>query len=185
MFRAPGAAQLCADGSIESDFGVATGGSHAGFPIRSRMLSFIEQTLPPSADTPTGVHSRAYYDIKAGLSSTLDLIDPATPCGPSNVTGDWGDPFVMSADLIRQMAKYHPTDAGAATVNGIATEVSVAATPDGQGKVWVEPRTGLIVKWVMTPQNGPPRTMIEVTSFSLTPPSPAALALQAKCAQGG
>jgi outer membrane lipoprotein-sorting protein len=69
-------------------------------------------------------------------------------------------------------------------VNGIATEASVAATPDGQGKVWVEPKTGLIVKWVMTPPKGLPRTMIEVTSFSLTPPSPGALALPPKCAHG-
>ena len=91
----------------------------------------------------------------------------------------------MSADLIAQMAKFHPTNAGAASVNGIATEVSVASTPDGQGKLWVEPKTGLIVKWVMTPPSGPPRTMIEVTSLSLTPPSPAALALPAKCARGG
>ena len=152
---------------------------------RDGQSAIIEQTLPPNADTPSGVHSRAYYDIKAGLSYTLDLIDPATPCGPSNFTGDWGDPFAMSADLIAQMAKFHPTDAGAATVNGIATEVSVAASPDGQAKVWVDPKTGLIVKWVMTPPNGAPRTMIEVTSFSLTPPSPAALALPTKCAHGG
>ena len=130
-------------------------------------------------------HTRAYYDLKAGLSYTLDLVDPTTPCGPSNYSGEWGDPFSMSADLIAQMAKFHPRDAGAATVNGFATKVSVATTPDGEGKVWVEPKTGLIVKWVMTPSSGPPRTMIEVTSFSLTPPSPAALALPTKCAQGG
>ena len=146
--------------------------------------AIIEQTLPPSADSPAGVHSRAYYDIKAGLSYTLDLIDPATPCGPSNVSADWGDPFAMSAGLIAQMASYHPSDAGAETVNGIATQVSVATTPDGQARLWVEPKTGLIVKWVMTPPKGPPRTMIEVTSLSLTPPTAAALALPTKCARG-
>jgi hypothetical protein len=151
---------------------------------REGQSAIIEQTIPPTTDSPTGVRSRAYYDLKAGLSYTLDLLDRATPCGASNFTGDWGDPFAMSADLLAQMAKFHPTYAGAATVNGIATEVSVAATPDGQGKVWVEPKTGLIVKWVMTPPKGPPRTMIEVTSFSLTPPSPAALALPTKCAKG-
>ena len=144
-----------------------------------------EQTLPPNADSPAGVHTSAYYDLKAGLSYTLDLLDPATPCGPSNVSADWGDPFVMSADLIAQMAKFHPTAAGPETVNGIATEVSTATTPDGQARLWVEPKTGLIVKWVMTPPNGPPRTMIEVTSLSSTPPTPAALALPAKCARGG
>jgi hypothetical protein len=152
---------------------------------RDGQSAIIEQTIPPSADSPAGLHTRAYYDLKARLSYTLDLIDPATPCGPSNFTGDWGDPFAMSADLTGQMAKLHPRDAGAATVNGIATEVFVATTPDGQGKAWVEPKTGLIVKWVMTPPKGPPRTMIEVTSFSLTPPSPAAVALPAKCARGG
>jgi hypothetical protein len=145
----------------------------------------IEQTLPPRADNPSGVRTRAYYDLTAGLSYTLDLIDPASLCGPSKFTGDWGDPFTMSADLIGQMARFHPTAAGAATVNGIATKVSVAATPDGQAKVWVEPKTGLIVKWVMTPPNGPPRTMIEVTSLSSTPPPPATLALPTKCAHGG
>lgn len=147
--------------------------------------AIIEQTLPPRADFPAGVHTRAYFDLKAGSSYTLDLIDRATECGPSKFTGDWGDPFVMSADLIGQMAKFHPTDAGAATVNGVATEVSVAATPEGQAKLWVEPKTGLIIKWVMTPPTGPPQTMIEVTSFSLAPPPPAALALPAKCAHGG
>lgn len=131
------------------------------------------------------MRSRAYYDLNAGRSYTLDLIDPATPCGPSNFTGDWGDPFAMSADLTAQMARFHPRGAGAATMNGIATEVSVATTPDGEGTVWVEPKTGLIVKWVMTPPNGRPRTMIEVTSLSSTPPPPAALALPAKCAKGG
>jgi hypothetical protein len=152
---------------------------------RDGQRAIIEQTIPPRADNPTGVRTRAYFDLKAGLSYTLDLTDPATPCGPSNYTGDWGDPFAMSADLIAQMAKFHPTSAGAATVKGIATEVSVAATPDGEGKVWVEPKTGLIVKWVMTPAKGPPRTMIEVTSFSRTPPPPAALGLPTKCAKGG
>lgn len=147
--------------------------------------AIIEQILPPTADSPAGVRTRAYYDLKAQQSYTLDLASPATPCGPSHFTGDWGDPFAMSADLLGQMAKAHPTPAGAATVNGMATQVSVATTPDGQARVWVEPKTGLIVKWVMTPPKGPPRTMIEVTSFFPTPPSPAALALPTKCAQGG
>ncbi|HEY2179633.1 MAG TPA: hypothetical protein VGH15_13725 [Caulobacteraceae bacterium] len=142
----------------------------------------IEQTLPANAGSPAGVRSRAYYDLKASLSYTLDLIDPATPCAPSRFTGEWGDPFAMSADLIAQMAKFHPRDAGSATVNGLAAEVSVATTSDGEARFWVEPKTGLIVKWVMTPPHGSPRTMIEVTSLSLTPPPPAALALPAKCA---
>lgn len=150
---------------------------------RDGQRAIIEQSMPPRADNPTGLHTRTYYDLKARLSYTLDLIDPSTPCGPSNFTGDWGDPFAMSADFIAQMAKFHPTDAGAATVNGFATEVSVATTPDGQGKIWVEPKTGLIIKWVMTPSNGPPQTLIEVTSLSLTPPTSATLALPTKCAK--
>lgn len=151
---------------------------------RDGQSAVIEQSLPPSKDSPAGVHVRTFYDINAKLTTTLDLIDPANPCEPSKFSGDWGDPFAMSADLLAEMAQRHPTDAGTAIVNGIATKVSVAATPDGQAKVWVEPNTGLIVKWVMTPPSGPPRTMIEVTSFTLTPPSPAALALPSKCGKG-
>jgi hypothetical protein len=152
---------------------------------RDGQSAIIEQTIAPRADNPAGQHTRAYFDLKAGRSYTLDLINAATPCGPSSFSGDWGDPFEMSAGLVAQMAQLHPTDAGAATVNGIATEASVAMTPDGQAKLWIEPKTGLIVKWIMTPPKGPPQTLIEVTSLSLTPPSPAALALPAKCSRSG
>ena len=51
-------------------------------------------------------------------------------------------------------------------------------------QLWVEPKTGLLVKWVATPPNGSPKTMIEVTSLSFSPPTPAALKLPAKCLQG-
>ncbi len=146
--------------------------------------AIAENRLPGRPDDPAGVHTRAYYDLKASLSYTLDLIDPATPCGPSNYTGDWGDPFAMSAGLLAEAAKSHPTRAGSEVVNGIATEVSQAATPDGVMRLWVEPKTGLLVKWVATPPNGPPKTMIEVTALSYTPPTAAALKLPAKCLQG-
>ena len=146
--------------------------------------AIAEMRIPARPDNPTGVHSRAYYDLKASLSYTLDLINPATPCGPSNYTGDWGDPFTMSAGLLADAAKYHPTAAGSDVVNGIATQVSQAATPDGLMQLWVEPKTGLLVKWVATPPNGSPKTMIEVTSLSFSPPTPAALKLPAKCLQG-
>lgn len=143
--------------------------------------AIAEMWIPAQPGNPSGVHSRAYYDLKASLSYTLDLIDSTTPCGPSNYTGDWGDPFTMSAGLLADAAKYHPTPAGSEVVNGIATEVSQATSPDGVMRLWVEPKTGLLVKWVATPPNGPPKTMIEVTSLSFTPPTPDALKLPAKC----
>jgi hypothetical protein len=148
---------------------------------RDGQRAMSEQALPARADLPKGQRSRAFYDLNTGLTWTVDLIDHSTPCGASRFTGDWGDPFTISAGLIDQLGHYHPTRAGAETVNGIPTEVSVATTPDGQAKVWVDPRTGLLVKWVITPPKGPPQTMIEVTSFSLTPPPPAAFAIPPKC----
>jgi hypothetical protein len=143
--------------------------------------AIIEMRGPPTADTPKGLFSRAYYDLKAQTSYTLDLQDPTTPCGLSTFKGDWGDPFTMSAGLVEQAGQYHPTPAGTEAVHAIATIVSQFNTPDGLQRIWVEPKTGLLVKWVITPPNGPPKTMIEVTSLSFTPPTADALKLPAKC----
>lgn len=141
----------------------------------------LEQFMPPGAVGPEGSHSRAYYDLKSKTSHTIDLLVPTMACGPSNFSGDWGDPFVQSADLMGQMAGLHPTDLGPKTINGIATLGHEAKTPDAVMDIWTEPKTGLIVKWIATPSSGPPKVMIEVTSLSLTPPSAESLALPAKC----
>lgn len=90
-------------------------------------------------------HIRTYCDIKAGKSYTLDMTKTAADCSAGTFTGDWGDPFTMSADLTRQITKSTATE----TVNGLATRVFEA----GPSKAWVETKYGLIAKMVIGGQH--------------------------------
>jgi hypothetical protein len=140
---------------------------------------------PASANSPL-VHTRSYYDLPAGRGLTVDLTTPApSACTAFKFSGGWGDAFEMSAGFIAQLAQYHPTDAGMAVVRGIPTKIVEAATPDGRARFWIEPKTGLIVKWTNTPPSGPPRTILEVTAFSLSPRPAAAFVPPANCPKGG
>jgi hypothetical protein len=159
-------------------------GSQSVVYARDGDKAISEQTGAPALGFPNGLHTKAFYDLKTGTSWTLDLRDASTPCGPSHFTSDWGDPFVISAGLTAQAADFHPTGAGPESVNGIATQKSVAMTKDGKMELWVEPKTGLLVKWVTTAPGKAPETVIEVKSLSFTAPPASAFALPPKCKAG-
>lgn len=149
---------------------------------RDGQKATVEQEIAPQGADIRGSHSRAYYDLAAGKSYTLDLIDPSKPCGPSSISGDWGDPFAVSADLAAEMAKYRAADVGTDSISGIMTKILDATTPQGEVRVWIEPATGLVMKWEVDAPHGPPKVMLLVTAFSITPPPPEDLAPPAKCA---
>jgi hypothetical protein len=142
----------------------------------------LEQSVPPQTPGDPVMHTRSYYDLAKGLAYTVDLADPAMPCGGSRFSGDWGDPFAMSADFTAQAEKAHPTDAGAETIGGIPTKVITASTQGVDVKLWIEPKTGLIIRMDMKSPAGGPPTKLLVTAYSPTPPPPAAFALPAQCA---
>jgi hypothetical protein len=72
---------------------------------------------------PKGYHTRTFYDIPAGKSYTQDLLQPGGPCSGANFSGDWGDPFAMTAQVNAAAAKKPPKDLGPGTVNGMAAKV--------------------------------------------------------------
>jgi hypothetical protein len=123
--------------------------------------------------TYSNQHTRTYYDLRAGKAYTLDMTNPAADCSASTFTGDWGDPFTMSADLTGQITKAGAKSTATETVNGLASRVFEA----GPSKAWVETKYGLIAKMVI---GGQP--VLEIRKFSLAPPPAAALALPASCA---
>jgi hypothetical protein len=143
--------------------------------------AMMEQFAPKQSNGARVPHTRTYYDLKAGRSYTLDLDNPQTPCISSAVAGDWGDPFASSAEMSAELAKQKPADGGEDTVNGVKTKVLIATAPQGSATLWVEPRTGLVMKWQAAEPNGAPRTVIEVTQFVLGAPPAATFALPAAC----
>lgn len=112
------------------------------------------------------VHTRALYDLRAGKSYTLDMVNTSAPCGAGSFSGDWGDPFAMSAELLRDLPKKNPKTLGTETVAGVTTKVMEVPDPKMTAKVWLDEKDNLIMKLAMTPQGGAPQTVIEVKQFT-------------------
>src|ERR1700683_5473661 len=47
-----------------------------------------------------GSHTRSVFDLKAHTSITWDATQAAAECGNATFSGDWGDPFAMSAGFL-------------------------------------------------------------------------------------
>jgi hypothetical protein len=127
-------------------------------------------------------HIRTLYDLQTHRDFTWDLLNTAVPCGNGTFSGDWGDPFAMSAEMNADLSKQHLTPVGAATLNGIPTKVFSSDSPQGQVKAWVEEKYGLIVRLMMGQKGAEPKTMIEVKQLTLAKPAAAVFVLPPVCA---
>jgi hypothetical protein len=135
-----------------------------------------------SAAMPKAIHTRALYDLKTQQSLSWDVADSSIPCGKSNFSGSWGDPFVDSASLLDGLNKQNPKQVGTETVLGFSAKVLEVSSPNGTMRVWVDTKYGLMLKAQSTPPKGAPQTIIEVTKVSFTAPSASVFAVPANCA---
>ena len=149
---------------------------------RNGQMAAMDQSYGPREGNPKGFHVRSVYYLETGTAYTWDLIDPSGGCGVSRFSGDWGDPFVMSKGLMEDSAKAKPKQVGTEMMAGVSTEVLEEATPDGTAKLWLDAKTGLIMRAVMTPPSGPAKTLIDVKQVSYAPPPQLAFKLLASCA---
>lgn len=149
---------------------------------RDGSKALMDQSYLPRDGNPRGYHVRTLYDLNAHTQYTWDLIDTSGGCGVATFTGDWGDPFVMSAAMMAPDPKQTIKRSGPVTVNGIVTNVVEATSPDGVIKVWQDPRTGLIIKAQNTPPGKLTETVIEVKKLSLAAPPASTFAMPAICA---
>jgi hypothetical protein len=121
-------------------------------------------------------NTRTLYNLQSGVSQSWDVTQDG--CSNGRFSGDWGDPFAMSAEV----AKQNPKEAGAETIGGIPTKVLEAAVPGAKLKVWQDPKTGLVIRAQMTPPSGPAQTVIDVRQFKVGAPPASTFALPAGCA---
>jgi len=149
---------------------------------RNGSKAVIDSSVPPSPASPKGVHSRTLYNLENHTSLGWDLINPSVACGAGTYSGDWGDPFVMSSEFTADAVKQNAKQVGTETINGFATKVLEATAPTAKMKVWLDAKTGLIIRAQMTPPNGPTQTIIDVKQFSLAAPSASVFAVPASCA---
>jgi hypothetical protein len=154
---------------------------------RDGTRAVVDQSYPPREGMPKGYHTRTFYDIQAGKSYAQDLLQPGGPCSGANFSGDWGDPFAMTAQVNAAAARKPLKDLGPGTVNGMAAkvmEVLVEGMPT-PAKVWVEGKYGLVLKLDMAMPGKPQATLIEVKKVSFAKPPAGVLAQPASCVAAG
>jgi hypothetical protein len=109
----------------------------------------------------------------------LDLDNASATCSRGDFSGDWGDPFAMSAGLMKELAPQNPRQTGSETVDGFATKVMETAAGPDHAKVWLDPASALVVKAQVGGQ-----TIIEIKRFSLAKPPASLFAIPARCGGG-
>jgi hypothetical protein len=130
-------------------------------------------------DRATG--TRSFFDLQTHKSYSWTV--GAAECGSATFSGDWGDPFASSTDMTSELAKMQAKEAGTEVVNGLSTKIYKFAMPagGGDGTVWLDPKTGLLVKWVLAAPNSAPKTMIERKQLKIGPPPAAIFDLPGSC----
>jgi len=130
-------------------------------------------------------HSRALEDLNAHTSISWSVDDSSGGCGSATFSGDWGDPFASSGDIMGELAKENAKQSGTETVNGFATKVYET---DGTGpnkiraKVWIDQKYGFVVKMQMAQGADPLKTMLEIKNATFTAPPAAIFKVPASCA---
>lgn len=150
---------------------------------RDGQRAMQESIGPAAAGFSKGMHTRTFYDLGRGKSYTIDLNNPSTGCGTATFSGDWGDPFAMSTDMLRDLAGKNPKPIGSETVAGVPTKVmSVSdAASKTDFKLWIDEAHHLVMKLQAIPTDGSPKTMIEIKELSLTKPAASLMAVPSAC----
>jgi hypothetical protein len=149
---------------------------------RSGSKALVDSRSGPDWTGPKPVHMRALYDLSTQRTLSWDLNDSSIPCGNSTFSGSWGDPFEDSAGMLADVNKQNPRQVGTETLHGFTAKILEADGPDGKSRAWVDTKSGLLLKVQMTPPNGAPRTIIEVTEVSYSAPPASFFAVPANCA---
>ena len=122
------------------------------------------------------------YDLKTGVSLTWDPKASPIECSAGRFSGDWGDPFAMTAEVTDDIAKGDLKPAGTETVAGISTQVYEQNSPQGNVKAWLDKKDNLVTRVTMTAPGTPPSSMVDIQKVSLSAPDPSLFTLPAACA---
>jgi hypothetical protein len=127
-------------------------------------------------------HVRSVLNLQTHTSIGWDASQAGAECGNSTFQGNWGDPFVGAAGIMDEINKQHPTPAGTETVNGVSAKVSefVMEGTTGKSKVWIDPKSGMIMRILMAQPGGAPKVVFETTQMTFAAPPVAMFVLACK-----
>lgn len=145
----------------------------------SKALAIVNE--PAQGSTPaTRIYS--LYDIAAGINYTWSPDTNPIPCSSGTFSGDWGDPFAMTAELTKDIASGDVKPAGTETINGIPTLIYAGSNAQASEKIWFDQKDGLVMRAQVTGAGAPLMTLVDITKVSLAPPDPSLFVLPPGCA---
>jgi hypothetical protein len=148
---------------------------------RSGSKALMEVKQPAQSGTPAS-RSFTLYDLQAGTSYAWDPDASPITCGAGTFSGDWGDPFAMTADVNKGVASGDIKPAGSETVDGIATLVYSGSSAQGSEKVWFDQKDSLVIRATFVAPGAAPMTLVDITKVSFTAPPASLFVLPASCA---
>lgn len=141
----------------------------------------VDQSGPPGeVDGSLATRKRTLYNLDTKLSLSWNPSDPAQPCERSNfVADDLQDPFQDLPDStdgdLKRIGTQH--------IHGFTAQVfeSTGGGDVFNTKLWIDPKTGLILKVQFVGGDGAPKTYAEVTQISFSPPLASLFTVPASC----
>jgi hypothetical protein len=149
---------------------------------RNGSKALTEWSHPSTPDGTPAASTLTLYDLKAMASYSWDPAATPAACSAGTFSGDWGDPFAMTAELTAGIAKGDLKPSGAETLNGIATKVYAGTIQGSSLKAWFDEKDGLVIRATVGAPGAPPMTLVDVRKASFTPPPASRFALPAGCA---
>jgi hypothetical protein len=149
---------------------------------RSGSMALVELNHPAKPEGTPGNRSLTLYDLKAMTSVSWDPGATPAACSAGRFSGDWGDPFAMTAELSASIAKGDLKPSGSEALNGIATKVYAGAIQGNSLKAWFDEKDGLVIRAIVGAAGAPPMTLVDVRKVSFTPPPASRFVLPAGCA---
>jgi hypothetical protein len=165
--------------TIKQNVSAIAGATSTLYRSGSRALAVV--SLPAQAAAPA-TQTYSLYDLDAGVDYTwISGVSPIA-CSAGTFSGDWGDPFALTAEFKKGIAAGELKPAGSETLHGIPTDVYAGNSPQATEKVWFDRKDGLVIRAQLAGSGAPPVTIVDITALSLAPPDPALFALPPACA---
>jgi hypothetical protein len=149
---------------------------------RNGSMVLTEVNRPAKPDGTAASRARTLYNLTAMSSLSWDPAATPAACSAGTFSGDWGDPFAMTAELSSSIAKGELKPAGSETLNGIPTKVYAGTTQGNSLKVWLDEKDQLVIRATLSAAGAAPMAMVDIRKVSFAPPPTSLFAVPAGCA---
>jgi len=134
----------------------------------SKVLTVIDKAA--QADTPAS-RTLTLYDLQAHTTLSWDPLANPPACSSGTFSGDWGDPFGMTAEVTSGVAKGELKPAGTEKAGGISTDVYTGGDGKSTTKVWFDKADGLVTRAVISAPESAPMTLVDISKVSFAAPA--------------